>query len=513
MDTILLPISRKRHYLFYGVFLLFVFMLALAASTISTRTPDQMILAVLSAAVIGIIIAVTAVGINWRIGLYTIMFVIMWERWLLVTEKGGLTGTKIMIGITLIFMVFTILNHQLPRWWERLIDPLPLTAALFFLITLVSFIWTHAPEKSTEFLQRRGSVAILLMIVMIAVTNRDVLHRTIIWFVIGGTIVATISLSELVMGKSVLEVMGRASEITGTNTAGGWGNRTRIVGPSGDPPFWALAISAPGILLFGLFFYYRTWKKKALVLFSLLVVIINILSTGARAGAMSFVAGCAIIVLFCPIKHKVLKFGVAVGVSVLVTISLSLYTSSAAVRIADPTLATETLDYRVSNWYAAWDMYEAAPLTGAGVNSFQHRYPWHRLPGSDEDPIRVHNAFVQLLVESGVVGVVIYCLLYLFAALSVGCAALSTQDRRLKFEAVALFATMIGFFLFAGTSNVLENELYFLIFGLCGAAYGVARNENRNWRQLGDDFMEPAYPYQHMASLVAEQDARYPYGT
>lgn len=514
MQAVLEKSTNRRQMLFFALLVTPLFMLMFVVGAISSALISNTLPIILAVALIGIIICVVTFGINWRIGLYALMFFILWDRWLLISERGNLNATKIIIGLTIIFMATAIVNRELTRWWEKLIDPLALVGICYVLITIVSLIWTHFPEIAGEFVQRRLNVIVLLLLLMVAITDRDILHKAMLFFMIGGIVTATIALSELFLGKSILEIIGRASEELQKNTLGGFGDRLRIVGPSGDPTFWGLAISAPGVLMFGMFFYYKEWWKKVLLGGGVGIVLLNILSTGARGGALSFIAGCATVVLFCPIKHKVTKLVISGGLLVLITVGTILISANAAAtRIADPTRASDTVDFRVANMYAVWDMYETHPFTGTGVNSFQLHYPWYRLPGSDGKPLKPHNAFLQILVESGLLGALIYSLLYVAATLSVACAAFSTHDRRLKFEATALFGTMFGFFLFAGTSNVLENELYFLVFGLCGATYHVARQEHFVWRKLGKDFLKPEYKHYDTAQLVAEQNAKYPRGT
>lgn len=503
---------RRRQVIFFTILLLPLMALMGMVGVVISKVTGYTLPIAAAGAMIGIILGIVVFGLNWRVGLYAIMFLVLWDRWLLVSARGSLNATKIAIGLTTIFMAGAILSRELPRWWTRLVDAIPLLALGFVLMTLWSFAWTPHPDRAVDFLTRRINCILLLMLVMVAITDREVLHRAILYFVLGSMVCAVLALSELFTGKSILELRGLATAEAGKNVLQeSFGGRLRIIGPSGDATFWGLAISAPGILLFGLLFYYRELKKRLVMLIGVLLVVLNIMATGCRGGALCFLAGCSAVMLLCPIKHKAMKITVAVAAFVVLLGALLLFSEqSAAGRIADPTRASLTVDYRISNWYIAWDMYEQRPWTGYGVNTFTMFYPWHRIPGSSGETIRPLNSFLQVLQESGLQCVLVYTLLYVFAIFASGCAALSTCDRRLRFEATALIGVVFGFFLFAGTSNVLENELYYLIFGLCGAAYHVARQEYMNWRSLGSDFIPPAYPYRLTAALEAQQRAKYP---
>ncbi|MFG0330817.1 MAG: O-antigen ligase family protein [Phycisphaerales bacterium] len=516
MLTTQTPGIGRRQAIFFLFILGPVFLCMFILGVFMGRSNSDIFPIAVAAAIMFVIASIIVMGLNWRFGLYAIFFLVLFDRLLGFGETGSLNATKVAIGFTIVYLITAILNNQLPRWYERLVDPLPITAIAFALVSYMGMVYAFAPEWGMQLISRRINIAVLLLLIVIGVTDRDVFHKCMLWLVIGGTIVALITTSEAFTGRSVLEMMGKAPDPEGRlNTTPMYGQKVRFIGPSGDPPFYAVAQSFPGVIAFGYFFYYRKWWQKALLAFAIAIIVFNILGTGARGGVLAFVAGCGVVFTLCPIRNKLPKIALSIVILVGGVIGLLLMDTSVAVnRIADPTQAAGVVDYRTAMWNMCWEMYEDRPVTGMGLNSWGINYEYYRSIGSSGRPLRPLNSFMQMLQESGVQGAFIYCLLYLFAAISAGCAALGTHDRRLKFESAAIFGVIFGFFVFAGTSNVLENELYFLAFGLCGAAYNVYRLEAQGRADIGSrDLMTIGYRYRWLEALEARQNAMYPPGS
>lgn len=502
---------NPRQWTFIGLLFIPIFALMFIAGVYVGRSNEVLFPIALVTAIIGTMAAIIVLGLNYRIGVYLIMLLVLWDRVLAFGQGGNLSATKIAIGLTILFTMTAILNNQLPGWWRKLIDPLAIAGILFLIFSFWSVPFMLHPEMSAEFLRRRTSVVALMLILMITITNREVFHRVVLCLIVGGTLVAIATTSEIITGVSLLQRMGRSNPDLQLNVLGGYRGAMRLIGPSGDPTFYSLAQSLPGVLAFGLIFYYREWWKKALLIGALLIIGANIMGTGSRAGALAFLAGGTVVFFTCPIQHRLPKL---VVVALVVVIALTAIATSganvAADRITSPGEASRTLDLRIALWQMALHMFVDNPIVGVGTNGWGPGYFNYKVSGASPTYLRVHNAFMQLLAENGIAGLLSYCALYLFAAISAFSAGLGTMDRRLKFEAMAVASLVFGFFLFAGTSNVLENELYFIVFGLCGASYYVYQNERRGRHALGSDQIVPSHSVREIEWLAARQRAAYP---
>jgi len=480
MLTTLQPGRTHRQWVFLLLLMVPIFAFMFLMGVLFGRFPSWQFHVTLAGGVILVIGSLVTVGLNWRVGLYLITFFVLWDRLLGIGPTGSLNATKLAIGLTAVFLLTAILNGQLPGWWRRLLDPLVLIGGAFILVSVSTLPFMPHPEIATDLLVRRANVILLVVLLLIAITDRDIFHRCLLFLVLGGALVGLATTSEAFTGVGLLERLGKADpEIgSGRNVLQTYRGSYRLIGPSGDPNFFSIAQAVPAVIAFGLLFYYKKWWKTALLVIALCIFSFNILGSGSRSGALAFVVGAGAVFVLCPVKHRAMKATVVAVIAALgITVLLALDTGVAMERITSPGEASEPIGHRVSLWQMSLDMWYDNPVLGAGTNSFAVEYQHYRVPGSQDRPLRPHNTYMQLLCENGIQGVVAYLLFFVAAFTAAVTAALGTKDVRLKFEAMALASLMVGFFVFAGTSNVLENELFFLVFGLCGASYNVYRRE------------------------------------
>lgn len=480
MLTTLTPGTRIRQWVFLFLLIAPLFVTLFLVGVLFGRFPDWRFHLLLSGSVLLVISSVVFVGLNWRIGLYLVMFFVLWDRVLGLGQTGSLNATKLAIAMTVLYLLAAILAGQVPGWAKRLLDPLALVGAMFVIVSLMSLPFMPYPEIAIDLLLRRFNVVLLSILMIVAIQDRAQFHRAILWLVVGGALVGLATTSEAFTGVGLLERLGKSDPNIGSgrNTLQVYRGTIRLIGPSGDPNFYSIAQALPAVIAFGLFFYYRETWKKILLAFAQGVFIFNILGTGSRSGALAYLVGVFAVFFMCPVKNRVTKAAIASGLVFLgVAGLLAMDTGIAFERITSPGEASEPIEHRVSLWQMSLDMFYDKPAVGAGTNAFAVNYQNYRVPGSQDRALRPHNTYMQLLCENGIQGVVVYLMFYVTAFLSAICTALGTRNVRLKFETMALAALMLGFFVFAGTSNVLENELFFLVFGLCAASYNIYRAE------------------------------------
>lgn len=259
------------------------------------RASDWVFPTVLCMAIIGTIGTIVLLGLDFRLGIYLIMLLVLWDRLQTFGQTGRVSGTKITIAITIVFLAATILGGQLRGWSRRLGDPLILLGVLFLFVSAIGLPFMPHPELGYDFVNRRVNVVALMGILILAVNDRDVFHRCVVCLVIGGTLVAIATTSEMITGVGLLQRLGKSDPETSKNVLGSFGGTLRVIGPSGDPVRYSLAQSIPGALAFGLLLYFRDWWKKILLVFALLVIGMNIAASGSRGGALSFAVASLIV--------------------------------------------------------------------------------------------------------------------------------------------------------------------------------------------------------------------------
>lgn len=82
---------------------------------------------------------------------------------------------------------------------------------------------------------------------------------------------------------------------------------------------------------------------------------------------------------------------------------------------------TDTVELRYDLWQAAIRMWETHPILGVGIGKFPVNLPYYSYGlsslGSDLE-VGAHNMYLQILAETGVVGLVLFCLSLVFALIS-----------------------------------------------------------------------------------------------
>ncbi|HLB12883.1 MAG TPA: O-antigen ligase family protein, partial [Dehalococcoidia bacterium] len=75
---------------------------------------------------------------------------------------------------------------------------------------------------------------------------------------------------------------------------------------------------------------------------------------------------------------------------------------------------------RMALWYSAWNIWQDHPWLGIGIGNFKEAYPDYALPGWELGQEHAHNYYLNILTETGVVGLTAYLVflgsLFLYAA-------------------------------------------------------------------------------------------------
>jgi O-antigen ligase len=276
-----------------------------------------------------------------------------------------------------------------------------LLAVLALLLTwlTVSLLWAEDPALARADVWQWYAVAVLFVIAITTVRTTDSIRLVIGMFVLG--LLASVLLDSLTTGVVTSEEPG-----------------DRLEGAAGDPNFLAAMIILASVLGLGLAATTRNAAFRVSLVAAIVFLAVAFVSTGSRGGfvAALVTAVAALIVMRGRRVYVVAALLVAVGVAVP---ALS----------ASPETWQRLTDYddggtgRVDLWTVAARMAEDHPVAGVGFNNFRvAAADYVREPGAlervdflVERPHFVHNTYLQLLAENGVIG------LALFVVFVVGC--------------------------------------------------------------------------------------------
>jgi putative inorganic carbon (HCO3(-)) transporter len=273
--------------------------------------------------------------------------------------------------------------------------------AAFLVWVTISAAWSFSPSNAGSQIGTWWQSAVMFLIVATTLTTvRDVRAVTFA-FVIGACISVLIGL------------LGFGGPTNNAVRIAAVGNR--LTGGGGDPNYQASAFLAAMFIAGGLVSVVQSRRAKLLMGFALAFITVGFIATESRGGLIALgVAAVAAFVLLPDQRRQVLSaLGIgALGLGVWVMIK-----PNALARITDFSGGTSG---RSDQWTIAWKIFKQHPLIGVGINNFRQYEPRYVLqPGTTlnhvhlvaETPEIVHNAFLQFLAETGVVGLVLFLLI------------------------------------------------------------------------------------------------------
>jgi len=197
--------------------------------------------------------------------------------------------------------------------------------------------------------------------------------------------------------------------------AQGWRASGFFISPNNFAGFMELAaLMATSLALWG-----RTsWVPRMLFAYAALASAAGVMISGSRGGYLSLTAGLGVIAILSLLawgrqRERDPLGAVAVAGGLLVIVSGGLFwalqSSAVSERIAQ---INDPQNMRLLLWRSALQQFDLSPIWGTGGFSFLYFGRLFRDPLVQNDPIHVHNDYIQLLADYGSVGGVLFlCLL------------------------------------------------------------------------------------------------------
>jgi len=211
------------------------------------------------------------------------------------------------------------------------------------------------------------------------------------------------SVGSVVIGVATGSLSASASAVGQTAIQG------RFTGGGGDPNVQAAAFVAAMFLIIGLFAVYRGRAARGWLLLAFTLVAVGFFATQSRGGLVALAVATIGAVLLSPRqRRRILGLISLVGLAALVLLAIH---PSALSRIVDLGGGSSG---RSDLWLVGWRVFTGHPLFGVGIGNFQVvEAKYVLLPGNinriqylTDVPYLVHNTYLQLLAETGVVGLI-----------------------------------------------------------------------------------------------------------
>jgi O-antigen ligase len=449
----------------------------------SLRSRAIVIAAVPSALIIGLaIVHRAAQGVGVTVGIAYVLIVLLDVAlgiaiWIPITLLSGLPALWAAPDITTVLVLAASVGalrvksaavSRVLRAHARLFA----TLAVMILWFLVSLVWERDPAVGeSNVLGLVSSGLLMVAIATMAATPRAVRLITL-GLVVGGTITVLYGL---------IDTQVLTPDTGALSSAAASGRRIAGTGGLFDPNQLAAALVPALVLAGAMMGVYRRREQRIGLALAIVVMALGLASTESRGGIIgTLVAVVAALLLFKGRRRQLLLGVVAVAMTLGVWFTVN------------PAAFTRITNYdgggsgRTELWRLAWAMTKQQPITGVGYGGFQSQAPRYErsvgplqyLAVTVEQPKVVHNTYLEVLTEDGIIGLALL-LGVIVASLRAGYIAAELFDRRGSpaFAALAR-AVVVGaigllaacFFLSSTTDYVL-----WLMLALGPALLGIAR--------------------------------------
>ncbi len=269
---------------------------------------------------------------------------------------------------------------------------------LFVLWLIASVIWAEDPGKTRIVLEDWVVAGLALVVTMTVLRSARDVTIVAVAFIVGAVVSVAYGIASGALAASVESV--NSTVVDGRFTGGG-----------GDPNVQAAGFIVAMFLCAGLWSLARPRLARLGLLGAFIVVAIGFFATESRGGllALAFAAVVGIVVL--PRQRKrllCLAGGAGVGVAIVAAVN-----PGAIARMTDFSGGTSG---RSDLWKVALNVFAQHPFAGIGINQFlivEPRFtlnsgPLNRVDLIAESPHLVHNVYLQLLTETGVIGAILF---------------------------------------------------------------------------------------------------------
>jgi O-antigen ligase len=226
-------------------------------------------------------------------------------------------------------------------------------------------------------------------------------------------------------------------------------NFPRLIGLTSDPNLFSLYN-----MIF--FFYYLTHLDKKWAKWGLLLSTVTMLLTLSRGGIVAIAFGILLMFLTSNTAKKLKMLIILPLTTLILNILINIMTGiNMLTMITDRFLINDGGSGRSNLWGVALQFFQEHPIFGIGIFNF--------LPYGQEKfgaPSYLHNSYLEVLVESGLIGFSLYLLVFISVIVTYYNYRKKINDKGY------LFFTFISISVFMATYSLIVNEVFYFVLAL-----------------------------------------------
>jgi len=257
-----------------------------------------------------------------------------------------------------------------------------------------------------------------------------------------------------------------------------WGEGVRAKVTFADPNIMgsfqltAAALALPFVLMA------RDWRVKLIGSVGVLATVAGMLSTGSRGATVGFAIALLVILTFSRIRFSA-KVAVVLIVVVLggvwfAFVADPVWLQNRVINVADD----GSMLARVHMGLSALEIHADNPR-GVGIGNYPVHYPFYRDASVRFNLIESHTAYLTILVETGLLGLLAFLAILVGAAIPTARAAWTARDPIVHALAVGALAASIGIAAQAFTYSLENSKFWWLSIGVGLTTWVMVRADMR----------------------------------
>lgn len=391
-----------------------------------------------------------------------------------VTILSTITLPKIIILFTLLGWITKslVLKREILQKFSG--NFLPLAICVFFIISFSSILKASAWDIFFLFETRLFNLLVMFFLLIALIDNKFYLQKILKVQIFAYSVVGLMGLYEIITQTHLMDLLGfTLREVQFTLTSSGF----RVIGPYGDPDVFSRSMVYATLITLFFLNIGISKKLKVVLVFLLLLFFFNILGGGSRGALLAYLGSIVPFWFLSDYRHK---WSIGILALVLLFGLLAIYT----ITVSERTIAriigesgTSSISFRIGWMKMAFEILKDNPILGIGTGNFLNEYNRYIVPQVPRHPHYLHNTYLQVMVENGLLGFLAYGSIFVLSFLNLYKAFKRSMDPVLRLMAKLFLSLLLGLSLSAATSNVLPDEVYWLVFTFSFVIAKFAQNE------------------------------------
>jgi hypothetical protein len=365
------------------------------------------------------------------------------------------------VSCLIMFMKIFFVDYFASRRTLR-INPLLVSMFLFMGYTLVLLCFSPDFQFSFKYYMKYVAAFILVVLYFQITESDDQINCVLKWWAVVAALALIIKMAHLFLGDST-HLSQLVTELSDdimdekTNINVGGSLVSRLIWPGEEPNYTCADLVFPFSIALG--FFDRNRKSARYFWFVLCgMIAFSVVGTYSRSG---FIGICLVLALYAVQKNvRVLLPLTVLGTAGIYYIIQVPELYSRIFGIGDE--INNGASSRFNLWSMAIDMWNDSPLFGSGVASYYMK-----------NKIAAHSTYLQLLAETGVVGLILFIAIILVAARFCFLYRRHFNDESVSIN-VLLYGLMASVYMI-GTLTYQDTKLFWFLCALCSSKYLIAR--------------------------------------